>query len=41
MFTTHDSLSTIPRHIEYVESVAADEFRSLNLYPTFDREIYK
>lgn len=39
--TTHDCLSTIPRHLEYVESVAADEFRRLNLYPTFDREIYK
>ena len=40
VFTTHDCLSTIPRHIEYVESVAVDEFRRLNLYPTFDREIY-
>ena len=41
VFTTHDCLSTIPRHIEYVESVAVDEFRRLDLYPTFDREIYK
>ena len=41
VFTTHDCLSTIPRHVEFVESVAKDEFARLNLYPKFAREIYK
>ena len=41
VFTTHDCLSTVPGHISYVEAVAKDEFARLNLFPTFDREIYK
>jgi hypothetical protein len=41
LLTKHDSLGTVPQHVEYVEGVIRDEFARLGVGVTLKREVYE
>lgn len=41
LVTIHDSLLTTPEHVDYITTVAMDEFSRLGIRPTFEQESYE